>query len=596
MYLTPTPNHWIIDIETDDLNATKVWCVVAENVMDGSTLVFGPDGLDSFADFVRDPTRVCVGHNLLSFDAPTLNRLLGTSISRNRIVDTLVLSYLYNPKLPGGHSLEAWGKRLKQPKAEFNDFSRFSPEMLEYCKQDVKVTKELYLRLTERMRQFKFTEKSCEIEHGIRDVINKQQAAGFFFDVPNAQKLRTDLLAKADALRDDIHKLFPRQLVEVNEYDYKTKKDGEPYESFFRHIKTYDRVVMHGDKYKVYNWRDFNINSPVQRIERLMSLDWKPEKFTAAGNPQVDEESLLAFYELKQMPEIKAIADYLVLSGRASMIGTWLDNVGPDSRIHGTVMTCGASTRRMTHSSPNTANIPKAKDKVPYGKECRQLWTVDNHVTRRLVGYDAKGLEMRMFAHYLDNPEAAELYINGDPHQVNADLLGIDRDPVKNVFYAFLYGAMDPKLGWTADTSLVKKADQRRRGAEVRELLIAKTPGLQRLVDQVKAEGEYIRTIDGGLVRCEAEHARINYKLQSAGAIVMKQASIFLDERIQELGYDAIRVGDIHDEGQLDCDARCADEVGKLATQCLIDAGRELNFRVPIEGDYKVGLTWADTH
>jgi DNA polymerase-1 len=596
MYLTPTPNHWILDIETDDLKATKVWCVVAENLLDGRVVSFSSDSFASLACFLDDTSHVFVGHNLLSFDAPTLNRLLGTSISRNRIVDTLVLSYLYNPKLPGGHSLEAWGKRLKQPKAEFNDFSRFSPEMLEYCKQDVKVTKELYLRLTERMRQFKFTEKSCEIEHGIRDVINKQQAAGFFFDVPNAQKLRTDLLAKADALRDDIHKLFPRQLVEVNEYDYKTKKDGEPYESFFRHMKAYDRVVMHGDKYKVYNWRDFNISSPVQRIERLMSLGWKPEKFTPAGNPQVDEESLLAFYELKQMPEIKAIADYLVLSGRASMLGTWLNNVGPDSRIHGTVMTCGASTRRMTHSSPNTANIPKAKDKVPYGRECRQLWTVDNQVTRRLVGYDAKGLEMRMFAHYLDNPEAAELYINGDPHQVNADLLGIDRDPVKNVFYAFLYGAMDPKLGWTADTSLVKKADQRKRGAEVRELLIAKTPGLQRLVDQVKAEGEYIRTIDGGLVRCEAEHARINYKLQSAGAIVMKQASIFLDERIQERGYDAIRVGDIHDEGQLDCDARCADEVGKLATQCLIDAGRELNFRVPIEGDYKVGLTWADTH
>lgn len=92
----------------------------------------------------------------------------------------------------------------------------------------------------------------------------------------------------------------------------------------------------------------------------------------------------------------------------------------------------------MTHSSPNTANIPKAHEKVPYGKECRALWTVGDPETRRLVGYDAAGLEMRMFAHYLGIPEVAELYINGDPHQVNADLLGIDRSTVKNVFYAFL--------------------------------------------------------------------------------------------------------------------------------------------------------------
>jgi len=596
MYLTPTDKHWILDIETDDLNATKVWCIVAENAVTDESYVFGPWDGDSFRYWASDSSRIYVGHNLLSFDVPTCNRLLGTSIPRDRIVDTLVLSYLYNPKLVGGHSLESWGQRLKEPKADFNDFSQFTGEMLNYCKQDVKLTKKLFHKLTERMKVFKFSEKSCEIEHNIRDVVNKQQRNGFYFNVPNAQKLRDDLLAKAEQLRESIHQLFPPELVEQAVYDYKVKKDGTPYESFFRHLKTYDRVIMHGDTYSVHNWQDFNINSPPQRIERLMSLGWNPEKFTKAGNPQVDEESLLAFYELKKMPEIKAIADYLVLTGRASMIGTWLNNVGPDSRIHGTVMTCGASTRRMTHSAPNSANIPKAKEKVPYGKECRQLWTVDDHVNRRLVGYDAKGLEMRMFAHYLNNPEAAELYINGDPHQVNADLLGIERDPVKNVFYAFLYGAMDPKLGWTADTSLVKKADQRRRGAEVRELLIAKTPGLQTLVEQVKAEGEYIRCIDGGLVRCEAEHARINYKLQSAGAIVMKQASIYLDERISHNGYDALKVGDIHDEGQLDCHVSCADEVGKLATQCLIDAGEELNFRVPIEGDYKVGLTWADTH
>lgn len=112
----------------------------------------------------------------------------------------------------------------------------------------------------------------------------------------------------------------------------------------------------------------------------------------------------------------------------------------------------------------------------------------------------------------------------------------------------------------------------------------------------VQAEGVFIQCIDGGYVRCEPEHARINYKLQSAGAIVMKLASIFIDQRIQERGFDALKVGDIHDEGQLDVAERDADEVGKLCVQAIRDAGEELNFTVPLDGDYKVGKSWAETH
>ncbi len=356
-----------------------------------------------------------------------------------------------------------------------------------------------------------------------------------------------------------------------------------------------DKYEKDGE-YDVYEYKPFNIGSPAQRVTKLLSLGWKPQKFTDKGNPQVDEESLLDFYNKSDRPEIKAIAEWLVFTGRANMVQTWLNNVGPDSRIHGKVFTCKAGTRRMTHSSPNTANIPKASAKVPYGKECRQLWSVADKDRRRLVGYDAKGLEMRMFAHYLNNPVAAELYVSGDPHQVNADLLGIERDPVKNVFYAFLYGAADPKLGWTGNTSLVSKKEQREFGKFIRGELVAKTPGLTELVKLVQAEGTWIQCIDGGYVRCEAEHARINYKLQSAGAIVMKQASIFADRYIKQRGLDALLVGSIHDEGQLDTALKDTEEVGKLCVQAIIDAGEELNFRVPLDGDYKIGFSWAETH
>ena len=430
--------YWVIDIEADDLAATRIWCIVCQNVGTDEVVIFRPSDLSRFRDFVlAHPDCYWVGHNALSFDVPTLNRLLGTSIPFDRVVDTLVLSYLYHPRMPGGHSLEAWGERLKEQKGDFHDFSQFTEEMLEYCIQDVKVCATLFRRLTARMRGRGFSERSCKLEHEIRVVVDEQQTNGFYFDAENGGKLLDHLRGAADGLAGPIRELFPRELQHAGTYKYRLKKDGDPVSSYLRHLERYPRVDLKGDVYDVYDWSDFNIGSPKQRVDKLLSLGWKPQKFTKKGFPQVDEESLLDFHSKSGLPEIKAIADWLVLTGRANMVQTWLNALGSDSRIHGRVLTCGAGTRRMTHNSPNTANIPKASVKVPYGHECRSLWTVPGP-DRSLVGYDAKGLEMRMFAHYLNNPEAAALYVSGDPHQVNADLLGIDRDPVKNVFYAFL--------------------------------------------------------------------------------------------------------------------------------------------------------------
>lgn len=591
--------YWIVDIETDSLEADWIWCIVVKNVATGEVVKFWGDNLSRFRDFVLSHSDCYwVGHNAISFDVPVLNRILDCSIPLSRVIDTLVLSYLYHPRMPNGHSLEAWGERLKNPKGDFHDFTQFSQEMLEYCVQDVELCCDLFKKLTKRMRERGFSERSCKIEHEIRVVVDEQQRNGFYFDVDEATNLYGKLRKRAEDLAGPILELFPPELVKVNTFKWRVKADGEPYATYLKHLERYPKVDLRDleQEYDVYDWQPFNIGSPKQRVERLLKLGWKPQKFTPSGFPQVDEESLLDFYNKSNRDEVKAIADWLVLTGRANMINTWLENVGPDSRIHGRVMTCGAGTRRMTHNSPNTANIPKASKKVPYGYECRSLWTVHNHELRRLVGYDAKSLEMRMFAHYLNNPEAARLYIEGDPHQVNADMLNIDRDPVKNVFYAFLYGAADPKLGWTGNTSLVSKKEQRAFGAWIREQLIEKTPGLSELVELVKAEGLWIECIDGGYVQCEPEHARINYKLQSAGAIVMKQAAIFLDQEIKSKGLDAKLVGSIHDEGQLDCSAKDAEQVGNLAVQAIRNAGEELNFRVPLDGDFKVGSSWAETH
>lgn len=587
--------YFIIDIETDDLNATTIWCAVVKNVATGEVFkLVGKDSLKRFIDEAPEGA-IWVGHNALSFDIPTINRLCGTNIPSARCVDTLILSYLYDPRMPGGHSLEAWGTRFKFPKGDFHDFSRYSEEMLAYCERDVDLTCRVFTALTSRMLRVGFSEKSCELEHQIREVVNVQERNGFYFDIPKAESLLADLRQQGRDIEDQIRHLFPPELVVAKTNKMRWTTSGELFANVKRDFETYPKVESDNrtGTYACYEYRDFNLGSPQQRAERLVGLGYRPTAFTPTGQPKVDEESLMAFAEKSGLKEVEALALWLVLNGRGNMIETWLNAVDySDSRMHGRVFTCGAGTRRMTHSNPNTANIPKADKKVRYGKECRGLWTVADVVNRRLVGYDAKGLEMRMFAHYLGNQQAAELYINGDPHQVNADLLGIDRSTVKNVFYAFLYGAQDPKLGATGGYD--KKWGKRARG-----LLTGGTPGLGKLVEQVQAEFSkdgWIRCIDGGYVRCPSPHAALNYKLQSAGGIVMKQASIFIHDRVRQRGLDALKVGDIHDEGQHDVDHRVATEFGELCVQAIRDAGEELKFTVPLDGNYSIGLSWAETH
>lgn len=609
--------YWALDIETDGLNAQRIWVIVLRNIATGHRdVIASHDGRVAgpwLSWLAAHHDAIFVGHNVISFDVPTLNRLTGSTVSLDRCVDTLVLSYLYDPQMArpeglegnrGAHSLEAWGIRLRFHKDDFSDWSKFSQEMLDYCIQDVEVTVQLFLRLTARMRARGFSDRSCKLEHEIRHVIDKQQQRGFFFDIGAAGRLYGDLRGREAALAVPIRELFPRTLEIAGSYDFRVRQDGTPFASYQRHLERYPDLRFNegNTRYDVFDWREFNIGSPKQRIDKLLSLGFRPTKFTKKGNPQVDEETLIEFAKQSGVPEVQMIADWLVLNGRANMINTWLNNVDPtDSRMHGFVLSCGAASRRMTHSGPNTANIPS--NEATYGRECRELWTVADPERDCLVGYDAKAAQMRCFAHFLPDPNAGRKYWDTDyckdPHQLNADLIGIERRPVKNVFYANMFGAYPPKLAATAGRSGTKK-ELEAYGTWIRDKLYETTPGLRELTEQAKAEfkanGGFMECIDGGYVRCPAENAALNYKIQPAEAVLMKQAAVMIDKRAMERGLDQYKVADIHDEGQHQSVKGDAEELGQLCVQALRDAGEELNFRVPTDGDYKVGRTWAETH
>lgn len=413
MYLTRKhKEYYILDLEADGLQPSKIWVVVLKRLDSGERLYFKCK--DDFRNWLEvNPEVIFIGHNAISFDIPVLNRLWDCGISLDRVVDTLVLSYLYRPAMEGGHSLESWGRRLKLLKGDYSDWSRYSWSMLRYCVRDVDLTEKLYLALTKRMLDYGCSELACEIEHRIRVIIDCQQRNGFWFDRERADTFRKELREKQRKIEEDIHKLFPPKRVLVKQDRPIHTKSGSLTSIYQKDRDRYE-LVHHLDlgTYDAYEEEPFNLGSPKQRVERLLELGWKPEKFTEKGFPKVDEDALGAFSESSRRPEIASLAEWLVIQGRASMLDTWFNTLGSDSRIHGRVNSCGASTRRMTHSSPNC--VPTSTKALT-----RNGWKAWNEliVGEDILAYDMeskskKWTPLLAVSHF---PEA-EIYSFGQKH------------------------------------------------------------------------------------------------------------------------------------------------------------------------------------
>ena len=187
----------IVDIETDSLQPTKIHCIVAKDLQTSQMLVWDDHNLNEFKDWSKSMDRF-VMHNGVSFDAPNLNRLLGTEIKLDQIIDTLVLSQLFNPMREGGHSLQAWGKILNFPKMEQEDFTTYTEDMLEYCKNDVELTSQVYDKLSKEGATF--SKKSIRMEHKVRAIIDQQERNGFALDIRKAIGLLSRLSDEAQNL------------------------------------------------------------------------------------------------------------------------------------------------------------------------------------------------------------------------------------------------------------------------------------------------------------------------------------------------------------------------------------------------------------
>ena len=207
---------YVFDIETNGfLNVCdKVHCIVLKDIDTGEILT--PSNEDAIK--LLEDAELIIGHNIIKFDIPVLEKLYSATF-RGKIFDTLVGTRLVYADIKesdfskkdfpkdciGRHSLKAWGNRIGEYKEQIEtDWQTFTPEMLEYCKQDTEVTYKLYKVLQEKG----YSQEAMDLEHEVATLIYKQEQHGFTFDKEKAEALSIKLKARQAELAEELQGVF----------------------------------------------------------------------------------------------------------------------------------------------------------------------------------------------------------------------------------------------------------------------------------------------------------------------------------------------------------------------------------------------------
>ena len=578
----------VFDIETDSLQPTKIYCMSVLDVETKEQLNFPPSKIEEGIELLESSDKL-IGHNIIGFDIPAIQRLYGVDLMSKKIIDTLVLSRLFNP-IRASHGLKAWGNTLQFPKIEFNDYSRYSDDMMKYCAQDVFVNYKVYQALKTESKGF--TSESVNLETETYKITTKQKDFGFVLHQKEAKKLLAYFKNQLVEAEDEVHKTFKSKVIERPLKAQHTKqgilsKLGIDNEGRQARLTDEEYLTLSKGAENIIRTTEepFNLGSRQQIGEYLQEFGWIPKHFTPTGQPKIDETVLS---RVKDIGEAVIIARYLMLQKRIAQVKSWLSFLKRD-RVHGSVISNGTITGRMSHRDPNLAQVPSVTSS--YGKECRACWTVPRGY--KLVGVDASGLELRMLAHYLNDKEFINEILNGDIHTANQARAGLEsRTQAKTFIYAFLYGAGDAKIG-----SVV--GGNKKTGRRIKQSFLDNFPTLKSLRHRITREAEqneYIKALDGRKIFIRSSHAALNSLLQGAGAIVMKRGLIILDEMLQENIVDAHIVANVHDEWQIETWHEDVNRLGEMAVSAIRQAGDYYKLNCPLDAEYKVGENWSETH
>ena len=411
-----------------------------------------------------------------------------------------------------------------------------------------------------------------KLELDVATILTEQELYGWYFDETAARELESTLRQELEGLT---------QLLR-NRYPYVRDREFTP--------KRSNRTTGYVAGAPITKLKEF---SPTSRDHIAWVMEnlhgWKPDKTTANGKTAIDETVLKDIGTEEALQFFRCLELTKQLGMLSEGNNAWLKLV-KNNRVH---HNCSVSTNthRCAHRHPNLAQVPA-------DERFRRLFTASPGMV--MVGADLAGIELRMLAHYLaryDGGRYADILLNGDIHQVNADKIGISRKLVKTVTYAFLYGAGDQKIGLSYDQSLPpNKAKE--KGAEIRGAYVSAIDGLGDLLSAVRTAGERgsIKSIDGRKISVDSPHKALNYLLQSGAGVVAKRWMVINNTNTKLLRLECSQLAFIHDELQFETTADQAEDLCSSLVLSAAEAGEYYNLRIPISAEGKLGSTWADVH
>lgn len=649
----------VIDIECNGLSPDKIFVIVAKDLVTGVLSIFRNPTEDEnekarFLAF-HELVRTYVGHNWLGFDWPVISNLLGITDDGivAKSIDTFTASKLINyPREK--HSVESYGEEFELPKIDFSDWSKYSLEMEEYCIRDVEITERIYKKYKRLIDHYStLPYNPLLLEQEIQYIINEMERNGFAIDITLVNKLHTKVLKELASLDKTIKDVFVPRLKLIREVTPKGTKYGTiSLSSIPKVLRENIHEYSIDVPFSYCEWVEFNPDSPKQRLEVLNKAGWQPTEKTDSHRDterrynritrsrkrskeldleisetynkllklrvygwKVNENNLLTLP--KSAPEpARLLSKRIMFESRRKTLQEWI-TLEKEGRIHGSFQAIGAWTHRMAHQKPNMANITNEFDEQGntklLGKELRQCWIAPRN--RLLVGVDAEGIQLRIFAHYVNEPTLIKALVEGkkndksDPHSVNQRILGSvcrTRKAAKRYLYALFLGAGLGKL-----QQILECSEDAARSAYDR--LLSAYPGFKLLKDEVipaDAERGWFLGIDGrrvpipGDTVSERRHLAMSGYLQNGEAVVIKRAAVIFSPKLVDI--DSFLVDIVHDEYQIETpnDFKIALQVAKITDEAIREAGSIYNLNCPMAGsyynddhnEYTIGSTWYETH
>ena len=423
------------------------------------------------------------------------------------------------------------------------------------------------------MASFPTVPEWVALEHQVQQILTEQEIHGWAFDENAAWELASTLRQELRETEELLRNRHPF----VRGSEFTPKRDNRT------------QGYVKGAPFT--RLKELNTSSR-DHISWILQqfYGWTPSQKTTTGKPVIDEVILKEMNSEVATMFLRILTITKMLGMISEGANAWLKLSTTAKRIHHHC-SVATNTHRCAHRNPNLGQTPA-------DERFRKLFIPSSGL--HMVGADLSGIELRMLAHYLaryDQGRYADILLNGDIHQVNADRIGISRRAVKTVTYAMLYGAGDEKIGHSYDPQL-STAKAKAKGKEIRAAYVEAIEGLGDLLEAIKKASErgFIKSIDGRKIAVDSPHKALNYCLQSGAGVIAKRWMVINQSIMHDIGICASQLAFIHDELQFECAPECIEDLRTSLVYSATAAGEYYNMRIRIDAEATTGKNWSETH